>query len=390
MTQRVLSAAGMRQMAYRRLPKMMYDFLEGGVLDEITTRRNTEAMQSVKYRQRAFPDVAQMHLSTSMLGQTTEVPFFVGPMGMLGMIHPDADPGIARAISDMGGIFIHSAWSGVALPEVVAAAAPGRVWAQTQFWKDRSHTDRHLAEARDLGIDVLVLPGDCTVGEERERELQHGMNQLPPVLSVPDIVSCALHPRWVAGVLFGGRKATYGNYQPQGRPLKMPEMKPFMKANKDLTVSWKDVQRVREQWPGKVVIKGIMCAEDARTAIDLGADAVYVSNLGGRQFDRGAATIEVLDEVVAAVDGQGEVYCDGGVHRGSDVLNILSRGAQAAGIGRAAAYALAAGGGKTVAQLLTTLRSELQTAMGFCGVNNIEAINASIRREPLLETVGAR
>ncbi|MFJ4264157.1 alpha-hydroxy acid oxidase [Paenarthrobacter nicotinovorans] len=389
MSQRVLSAAGMKQAAYRRLPKMMFDFLEGGVLDEVTAARNLEAMRSVTYRQRAFPDVAHMDLSSSMLGQKTEVPFFIGPMGMLGMIHPDADPGIARAITDMGGIFIHSAWSGVALPEVVAAAAPGRVWAQAQFWKERRHTERHLAEAQDLGIDVLVLPGDCTVGEDREREMQHGMTRLPPALSLPDIVSCAMHPRWVAGVLFGGRKATYGNYQPEGRPLRMSEMKPFMKANKDLTVSWKDVQKTRQQWPGKLVIKGIMCAEDARIAIELGADAVYVSNLGGRQFDRGAATIDVLDEVVAEVNGQVEVYCDGGVHRGSDVLNVLSRGAQAAGIGRAAAYALAAGGGNAAAQLLATIRSELQIAMGFCGVNTIGDINPSVRREALPEKAAA-
>ncbi|RGE15851.1 alpha-hydroxy acid oxidase [Leucobacter sp. wl10] len=369
----------MKRAARKRVPKMIFNFVEGGVLDEIGNNRSIDAMRSVQFRQRAFPNVSNMNLSSSILGKETRVPFFVSPMGMLGMVHPHADPGVAKAIAEAGGVFIHSAWSGVGLPEVVQAA-PGQVWAQAQFWKDRSYTEQHLDQAESLGVNVLVLPGDCTVGEERERELYHGLNRLPPILTLPDLISCAMRPRWVAGYLLGGRRVTYGNYAPGGRPLKMSEMKPFMKNQKDRSVSWKDVRAIRERWKGKVVIKGVMCAEDARIALDLGADAVYVSTLGGRQFDRQPGTIEVLDEVVEAVGGRAEVYCDGGVYRGADVLNILSRGATAAGIGRAAAYALAAGGRPAVSQFLGTLTDELQTAMAFCGVQSISEIDASIRR----------
>lgn len=357
---------------------MVFDFLEGAALDEITNERNLRDLRNIELKQRTFAPVRELRTDVSMLGRRYETPFFIAPMGMLGMLHPDADIGVARAAHHTGAVFIHSAWSGVSLPEV-SAAAPGSVWAQVNFWKDRGHTDRHIAQARDLGIEVLVLPGDCVMGDKRDRDLHHGLNRLPPAFDLSDFASCALHPRWIANVLFR-RKITYGNYLENGRPLRMTRMKPWMAENNDTTVTWSDVARVRSEWTGSLVIKGIMCAEDARIALDHGVDAIYVSNLGGRQFDRQPSTYSVLAEIVAAVDGRCEVYCDGAVRRGGDALAYLSSGATAAGIGRSAAYALAVGGAEAVSRLLKILNDELIQAMGFCGVQSAREVSPEVRR----------
>lgn len=376
---RVVSAADMKQAAKRRLPKMVFDFLEGGVLDEITLERNSADLREVAFKQRTLAEVGAISTQTSMLGGACDVPFFISPMGMLGMMHPHADVGVARAMTAAGGTFIHSAWSGVTLDEVVAAATPGRVWGQVNYWKNREHTERHLENLRRHDIDVLVLPGDCVFGDKRERDLHHGLNNLPPRLSIPDMLSCAVRPMWVANILFG-RKVTYGNYTVDGKPLRMSQMKPWMAENDDPSVSWRDLARTRDEWQGKVVLKGVMCAEDAKRALDLGADAIFISNHGGRQFDRQPSTVSVIEEVVHAVDGRAEVYADGGVTRGHDVLAMMSAGASAVGLGRSVAYALAAGGEPAVSQLLRVLRSELEQAMGFCGVSDLTEVGADIRR----------
>ncbi|MGW3954333.1 alpha-hydroxy-acid oxidizing protein [Streptomyces sp. NPDC004752] len=376
---RIVNAADYKRVARRRLPRMAFDFLEGAVLDELTNERNIRDVRGVEFKQRAFPSVSALQTDVSMLGQRCEVPFFIAPMGMLGLMHPDADVDVARAAHRAGAVFIHSAWSGVSLPEV-AAAAPGHVWSQVNFWKERAHTERHLAQARDLGIDVLVLPGDCVLGDKREHDLHHGLNRLPPALSLPDLLSCAVRPRWVSNVLFR-RKVTYGNYLENGRPLRMSRMKPWMAQNEDMSITWSDVIRVRAEWPGKIVIKGIMCAEDAWIALDHGADAIYVSNHGGRQFDRQPSTISVLQEVVQAVDGRCEVYCDGAVTRGADALAHLSGGATAAGLGRSAVYALAAGGEQAVSRLLGIFADEFTQAMRFCGVTSAREVTSEVRRD---------
>ncbi|RKQ90181.1 L-lactate dehydrogenase (cytochrome) [Mycolicibacterium mucogenicum 261Sha1.1M5] len=376
---RVVSAEDMKGAARRRLPKMVFDFLEGGVLDEITVARNTADLRAVEFKQRTLAELEDSHTAVSMLGRQSDIPFFVSPMGMLGMMHPHADVGVARAITRAGGTFIHSAWSGVTLDEVVAAAEPGRVWGQVNYWKNREHTERHLENLRKHAIDVLVLPGDCVFGDKRERDLHHGLNNLPPRLSIPDMISCALRPAWVANILFG-RKVTYGNYTINGRPLKMSQMKPWMAENEDVTVSWRDLAKTRENWQGKIVLKGVMCAEDAKRALDLGVDAIFVSNHGGRQFDRQPSTVSVIEEVVEAVDGRAEVYADGGVARGHDALAMMSAGATAVGLGRSVAYALAAGGEAAVSKLIAQLTAEFEQAMGFCGVSDPALAGPEIRR----------
>ena len=376
---RVVSSEDMKRVAKRRLPRMVFDFLEGGVLDEVTVARNSKDLLQTEFKQRTLATVGEIDTSVSMLGQACDIPLFISPMGMLGMMHPHADVGVARAMTRAGGTFIHSAWSGVALEEVVEAAVPGRVWGQVNYWKNREYTERHLENLKRHDIDVLVLPGDCVFGDKRERDLHHGLNQLPPRLSIPDLVSCALRPAWAANILFG-RKVTYGNYTKQGKPLRMSQMKPWMAENDDPSVSWADLVATRDAWKGKIVLKGVMCGEDARRALDLGVDAIFVSNHGGRQFDRQPSTVSVLEEVVSAVDGRAEVYADGGVMRGHDALAMMSAGATAVGLGRSVAYALAAGGEAGVTKLLGVLSNELRQAMGFCGLSNLDAVDARIRR----------
>lgn len=380
LTSRTISVADVKKAARRRLPRLAFDYIEGGALDERTVANNARALAEIRLRQRVFVDVSDIDTSTTLQGRRQEVPIFVSPMGLLGMFHPDADGAVARAAADAGAVFIHSGWSGVPIAEV-ARQAPGSVWAQLALAKDATHDERHLTAIKDAGIEVLVLPGDVAVHDRREREMHHGLERLPPVLSVADVLDCATKPKWVWDFLTGPRMQ-FGNFLEDGRPITMRRMRPWMRANENRAVTWETVDRLRERWPGKIVVKAVMDVEDALVAAEHGVDGIIVSNHGGRQFDSQPGTADVLPAIAAAVGERLEVYADSGVTRGGDVLKMIARGARGVGIGRAAAWGLAAAGERGVRRVFELLIEELRTAMAFTGVTSVAAIGPEVIATP--------
>lgn len=368
---KVHSIAGLRSVAERRLPRMVSDFLEGGALDELTLERNRSALNSILLRQRVLADISARDLTTTVFGTQLGLPLAVSPMGLLTLLNPQADVAIAQAAAAAQSVFMHSPWSGCSLEEV-AAAAPGRVWAQVSFWKDAAETHRHVARAKALGIDTLVIAGDVAESSKRDRDIEHGTG-MPPKPPLRDVINTALHPRWL-WKLVTGRPMTFGTYEVAGRRMRMREMDSWMATNSNPAASWENVAELRRNWSGQILVKGIMTREDAQIAMDLGVDGVFVSNHGGRQFDSQPATIEALPEVVDAVDGRGLVVLDGGIRRGSDIAKALALGADVVAAGRPFAYGLAASGRSGADQAFEILRDELHTAMGLLGAHSIAEI----------------
>ena len=371
----IVSLEDYRLASRKRLPKMISDYLEGGALDESTTRSNQAQFNALMLRQRSLVDVSRIDTSTTVLGQSLDLPLMVSPMGMLTIFHPGSDPAVARAAVKAGSIFIHSAWSGCSLEEVVKVA-PNNLWAQVAFWKDEGETQRYVNRALNAGVETLVIAGDVGSSGKRERDLHHGLS-MPPRPPVLDYFQTATRPAWVWGWLTG-RKMTYGNYEINGRPLRMKDMNSWMATNKNPSATWDQFAKLRSEWSGNLVIKGIMDAEDAVRAVDEGADAIFVSNHGGRQFDSQPATIDVLPSIVEAVGGRAEVYLDGGIRRGHDIVKTVALGARAALAGRPFAYALAAGGEQAVEKAFSIVQDELKGAMGFVGKTSVDALDESI------------
>ncbi|MFD7498110.1 alpha-hydroxy acid oxidase [Streptomyces sp. NPDC059832] len=362
-----------RRVARRRLPRIVFDYLEGGALDEITLRSNITDLAALHLRQSIMSDVSGIDLSTTVLGQTLRTPVLISPMGLLSLFHRDADIALARAARNAGTVFVHSAWSGTPLKKV-AAAAPGSVWCQAAIWPDQRLVDKHLDRAEEADIPVLVLAGDVAVSSKRERDLHNGFTmQARP--SPRSVLNAATKPRWVANFLFGPR-ITFGDQSIDGRAMNLREMGEFMHDDND-AVTWDDVIRIRKRWRGKLAVKGVMSAQDARRAVDAGADAIFVSNHGGRQFDAQPSTVNALAGIAQAVDGQAEVLVDSGIRRGSDLVKMRALGATAGLIGRPAVYGLVHSGEAGVAAVLDILRDETATALAFTGNTTLSNLNAS-------------
>jgi L-lactate dehydrogenase (cytochrome) len=373
----------------KRLPKMISDYLEGGALDETTMRANEERLNALMLRQRTLVDLTHMDTSTTVLGHSLAMPLMVAPMGMLTMFHPGSDPAVARAAVRAGSIFIHSAWAGCSLEEV-AKVAPDNLWAQVAFWKDPEETASYIKRARAVGVETLVVASDVGSSSKRERDLHHGLS-MPPRPPVADYFDAAAHPGWLWRWLTG-RKMTYGNYEINGRSLRMDEMNNWMASNKNPGATWTDLAKLRSEWSGNLVVKGIMDAEDAVRAVDEGADGIFVSNLGGRQFDSQPATIDALPSIVEAVGGRAEIYLDGGIRRGHDIVKAVALGARAVLAGRPFAYALATGGEKAVDHAFGILHEELKGAMGSVGKTSVADLDESVfarttGRTPALEAL---
>lgn len=375
MNKRIVNIEDFRRDAKKRLPKMVFDFLEGGALDELTLRTNQTQFEALLLRQRALVDVAGIDTTTTVLGQKLSFPLMVSPMGLLTTFHPSADLAVARAAAQAGSIFIHSAWSGCSLEDVVREA-PHNTWAQISFWSDHGETREHIARAKDAGVNTLVITGDVAVSSKRERDLHHGLS-LPPRPPMRDYFQTATRPGWIWRWLTGPR-ISYGNYKINGRQIKMRDMEPWMDHHKNESADWKMFAELRSEWSGNLVVKGIMAPQDATQAVAEGADGIFVSNHGGRQFDSQPATIEVLPSIVDATAGRAEVYLDGGVRRGSDIAKALGLGVRAALVGRPMAYALASGGQAAVEQAFRILHDELKTTMGFLGKTSIHDLDESV------------
>ena len=364
--------ADYRELARRRLPRILFDYIEGGAGDEITLRRNVEAMQAVRLRQRVMRDISSISLRTELFGQTLSMPLVLGPVGISGMYARRGEAQAARAAEGAGITSCLSTMSICSLEEV-RAAVQTPPWFQLYMFKDRGYMRALLARARHEGCPVLVFTADLQAPGIRYRDVRSGMTApLPPWPRLKRAIDGAVHTDWLLDVMVSGRPHTFGNIVAAVPGAKGPSgFWTWVKQNFDLTVTWSDLAWVREQWPGPIVIKGILDVADARDAVAAGADGIIVSNHGGRQLDGALASVEALPAIAAAVGDRTTVLMDGGVRSGQDVVRALALGAKACLLGRAWALPLAARGGAGVSHALELFRSEITTAMSLTGCTDV-------------------
>ena len=376
LTSKVVNIADLRRLAQRRLPRVVFDYIDGGADDEITLRGNSRAYDAVTLRPRCAVAIPKCDLRTTVLGTTLELPLLLGPVGSTRMFYPHGEAAAARAASDAGTVYTLSTLSGSTLEEVKAAAA-GPVWYQLYLVGGHDVARASIERARKAGFSALVVTVDTPVAGLRERDLRNGTKELLTrrVWSMlPFVPQFLARPRWLAGFLADGGLMTFPNVVLPEGPMPYADVGTALEQS---VVCWQDLRWIREAWKGPIVVKGVHTGEDARRAIDHGADAIVVSNHGGRQLDGVAPTLRVLPEVVAAVNGQTEVLLDGGIRRGSDVVKALCLGARAVLVGRAYAYGLGARGGPGVARAIDILRADVVRTLKLLGCASTAELDRS-------------
>ena len=368
-----------RRLARRRLPRMIFDYVDGGARSELTKDANRAAFEEVTFRPRMAVHVGTPHTETMVMGAPVSMPLLMSPCGGLRAVHPDGDSGVARAAGRAGTVFTLSSASGMSIEEVRDTAS-GPLWFQLYFLGGRAGAEVLVDRAARANYRALVVTVDTPVVGVRERDVRNGMTQGPNV-NARNIVHFAPHvavrPRWLYNFVRDGMSIELANATalgPGGTPMR-PEQASAALISEPPT--WADIEWIRRQWKGPLAIKGLLTADDARRALDHGADGVVVSNHGGRQLDGAPATLRALPEIVAAVGDQLEIFLDGGVRRGSDVVKALALGARAVMIGRPYVYALGARGERGVDEVLSLLREELHNAMGLMGCHSIRDLDAS-------------
>ncbi len=360
----------------RRVPKAFFDYADRGSYTEDTLRANHDDLQQIKFRQRILVDVSKRDLSTTILGEPAAMPLILAPVGLLGMQHGDGEIHACRAAQAAGIPFTQSTMS-ICSIEDIAGAVDKPFWFQLYVMKDRGFIKELIERAIAAKCSALVLTVDLQVIGQRHQDIKNGMT-VPPEWSLSKLVDFATKPAWVSGVLRGKRR-TFGNLAGH---LKVSDditsLSTWINSQFDTSLNWKDIDWIRSIWPGKLILKGILDVEDAELAAKTGAQAIVVSNHGGRQLDGAPSSIEVLPEIVDEVGAQMEIMFDGGIRSGMDVMRALALGAKSCMIGRAYAYGLGAGGQQGVAKALDILGKELTTTMGLCGVNRIEEIDDKV------------
>jgi L-lactate dehydrogenase (cytochrome) len=363
----------LRQLHMRRVPKAFFDYADRGSYSEDTLRANHADLQQIKFRQRILVDVSHRDLSTTILGERAELPLILAPVGLLGMQHGDGEIHACRAAQAAGIPFTQSTMS-ICSIEDIAAAVDKPFWFQLYVMKDRGFIKSLIERAIAAKCSALVLTVDLQVIGQRHQDIKNGMT-VPPEWSLSKLFDFATKPAWVSGVLRGKRR-TFGNLVGHLKGTDdITALSSWIGSQFDTSLNWKDVEWIRSIWPGKLVLKGILDVEDAEEAAKTGAQAMVVSNHGGRQLDGAPSSIEVLPEIVDTVGSKMEILFDGGIRSGQDVMRALALGAKSCMIGRAYAYGLGAAGEAGVAKAIETIRNELNTTMGLCGVNTIAEID---------------
>jgi L-lactate dehydrogenase (cytochrome) len=368
----ITSISDLREIARRRLPRALFEYADRGAYDEQTLRRNHADFASLQLRQRVMVDVSRLCLSTTVLGEHWDMPVGIAPTGLTGLFHRDGEIHGARAALAAGVPFTLSTMSICSIEDVRAAVA-GTFWFQLYLMRDRGFTEALIDRARDAGCPVLVLTMDLPIQSLRRRDAKNGL-AVPPRFTARTAWEILSHPSWAIDTVLGKRR-TFGNlasFFPRQGAATLAE---WSNAQLDPTMSWKDIAWVRSRWPGKLVVKGILDAEDARLAIDAGVDGLVVSNHGGRQLDGATSTICALPRVVEAVGGRCEILMDGGITSGQCVLKALASGARACFIGKSFVYGLAAGGEAGVTMALNLLRRELEVSMALVGVTDTRQLD---------------
>jgi len=374
----ILSTGDLRDLARRRIPRAIFDYAEGGSYDERTLRRNTDDLDALSFRQRVMVDVSDISLATTLVGLPASMPLGIAPTGLAGFFHADGEILGARAAAAFGIPFCLSTMS-ICSIEDVRAATTQPFWFQQYLMRDRGFNQELIERAIAAQCSALVLTLDLQVLGERRRDPRNGLS-IPPRLSLRNAFDLVTKPAWIKTVLLGKRR-TFGNLAGRiGGSSGISRLSEWTASQFDASANWRDVDWVRSRWPGKLILKGVLDAEDARLALATGADAIVVSNHGGRQLDGAPSSIAVLPEVVRAIDGRCEVLFDGGIRSGQDIAKALALGARGALIGKSFLYALAAGGQAGVTRALQILREELRVTLALTGTSRIDDVGPHILR----------
>jgi L-lactate dehydrogenase (cytochrome) len=366
----------LRILAERRVPRMFYDYADSGSWTESTYRANSDDFAKIKLRQRVAVDMANRNLASTMVGLPVSMPVAIAPTGLTGMQHADGEILAARAAEKFGVPFTLSTMS-ICSIEDIAANTTAPFWFQVYFMKDRDFMSRLIERARAANCSALVLTLDLQILGQRHKDLRNGLTA-PPKLTLKNIMNMATKPGWCLGML-GTKRRGFGNIIGHANNVSdMSSLSSWTAEQFDPRLSWDDVEWLRQRWGGKLIIKGIMDPEDALLAARSGADALIVSNHGGRQLDGAESSISALPAIMDAVGDRMEVHLDGGIRSGQDVIKALALGARGVYIGRAFLYGLGAMGEEGVTRVLEIIRKELDITMALCGLTDVQKVDKAI------------
>jgi len=376
---RAITIEDLRRIARRKLPNFSFEYVEGGAEDELSLKRNRDVFERIAWLPRTLAGVGTPDLATEILGDTCHLPLVIAPTGFNGLLWPQGDLALARAAADAGIPFTLSTVSNYSLAQM-AAQVPGRTWFQLYPVKDTSVIDRLIDRAQEAGCRTMMVTTDVPIFGAREWDQRN--YRAPMKLSLPSVLDVLAHPAWLWRVMIPHGPPKFENltdFLPPGAHSAMVGAR-FMGTQINARLSWEDMERIRGRWKGKLVLKGILCVEDARRSVEVGADGIVLSNHGGRQIDSSISGVEVLPAVSAEVGGKLIVLVDGGFRRGSDVLKAIALGAHGVMIGRAALYGLAAGGQAGVTHALTMLRAEMERTMMLLGCRTLSELGRHLVR----------
>ena len=372
----ITNVEDLRVLAKKRVPRMFYDYADSGSWTESTYRANEADFQTIKLRQRVAVNMENRSTATTMIGQTVAMPVAIAPTGLTGMQHADGEIKAARAAEKFGIPFTLSTMS-ICSIEDVAAATTAPFWFQLYMMKDRDYIARLIERAKVAKCSALVITLDLQILGQRHKDLKNGLSA-PPKLTLVNIANMMTKPRWGLGML-GTKRHGFGNIIGHVSGVEnMGSLSEWTAKQFDPALNWGDVEWIKKRWGGKIIVKGIQDEEDARLAVNSGADALIVSNHGGRQLDGAESSIRALPRIVAAVGRQIEVHMDGGIRSGQDVLKARALGARGTYIGRAFLYGLGAMGEAGVTKTLEIIHKELDLSMAFCGHTRIDTVDKSI------------
>lgn len=368
----------LRQVAYRRVPTMFYDYMESGSWTETTFRANCDDFSKMTFRQRVAVDMSNRSTAVDVLGTESKMPVAIAPTGLTGMQHADGEILAAQAAAEFGIPFTLSTMS-ICSIEDVAEKTQAPFWFQLYVMKDHDFAKRLVNRAKAAGCSALMLTLDLQIMGQRHKDIKNGLST-PPKLTIKNFIDMAMRPRWCMGMLSTPRRS-FGNIVGHVEGVSdMSKLSAWTSEQFDLQLDWDDVARIKEWWGGKFIIKGIMDAEDAKMAVKSGADALIVSNHGGRQLDGADSSVALLPEIADAVGSDISVWMDGGIRSGQDVLKAYALGAQNCLIGRAFLYGLGAYGKQGVRHALEIIHKELDMTMALCGHRDIRNVNRDILR----------
>jgi L-lactate dehydrogenase (cytochrome) len=372
----ITNVEDLRRLAVKRVPRMFYDYADSGALTEGTYRANESDFQKIKLRQRVAVNMEGRSTRTTLIGQDVAMPVAIAPTGLTGMQHADGEILGARAAKAFGIPFTLSTMSICSIVDI-AAATSRPFWFQLYVMRDRDFINRLIDRAKAANCSALVITLDLQILGQRHKDLRNGLSA-PPKPTLKNLINLATKPRWCMGML-GTQRRSFGNIVGHAKDVSdLSSLGAWTSQQFDPALSWDDVEWIRKRWGGKIILKGILDAEDARLALDTGADAIIVSNHGGRQLDGAPSSISALPAIVDAVGKSIEVHLDGGIRSGQDVVKALALGAKGTYVGRAFLYGLGAMGEAGVTRCLQIIGNELDLTMAFCGLRNVQDIDRKI------------